>query len=111
MINNKEDGSKIEIDNKNPKEEPIENEEELNTNDGSIILSNGYYETGLDFKEGKYDLIAISGGGHVLSGDLINAIMGPSSEGSYQREYKNIDFPKGAILKIDGVKLRLVPKK
>lgn len=83
----------------------------------TVELSNGNYTAGKDFKEGAYDIIAVSGSGNVTSSNMfsggINAMM--SDEASnfgdlYEQEYKNINLPKDATLSIDGVKIKLVPR-
>lgn len=73
-------------------------------------LSNGNYTVGEDFEAGKYDIVAISGGGNVMCSGSINAIMGPSDDDFYQKEYKNIKFRDGQVLDIRDVTVQLIPK-
>lgn len=83
----------------------------------TITFGNGNYVAGTDFEGGTYDIIAISGTGNVSSDNMfsggINAMMGVVSgdrSDFYEKEYKNIKLPNGTTLKIDGVKIKLVPK-
>ncbi|WP_164907521.1 hypothetical protein [Clostridium septicum] len=71
-----------------------------------------------------YDIIAISGGGNVVSSNMfdggINAIMGDDNKiaemnglgmgDMYKKEYKNIKLPNSVTLSLDGVGVKLVPK-
>ena len=75
----------------------------------SKTLSNGKYEAGNDFEPGKYDIVAVKGGGNVMCPGSINAIMGVKDNDMYQREYKNITFKKGQILDIRNVTIKLIP--
>ena len=71
----------------------------------------------MDFPAGKYDIVAVSGGGNVSSSNAfsggINAVMGTEEQNEvadmYEQEYKNIDLPEGTTLTIDGVQVQLVP--
>lgn len=72
-------------------------------------LISGYYVAGEDFAAGTYDIVAIRGGGNVISMFIINAIMGVADDGFYTREYKNVTFPKGAQLEVSGLTIRLIP--
>lgn len=90
----------------------------------TVELENGNFTAGEDFEAGTYDIIAISGGGNVISSNMynggINAIMGSDQTiaemnevgmgDMYKKEYKNIKLPKNTTLKLDGVTVRLVPK-
>ena len=80
-----------------------------------IELKNGYFIAGQDFPAGVYDIIAISGHGNVSSDNLldggINAVMGTKKSDFYEPSYKNIELPDGVELKVDGVKIKLVPSK
>lgn len=80
----------------------------------SVTLTNGNYVAGVDFEEGIYDIVAISGNGNVSSDNMfsggINAIMGVKNNGFYEKEYKNIKLPYGTELTISGVKVKLIPK-
>ena len=80
----------------------------------SVTLSSGKYEAGKDFEVGKYNLVAVKGGGNVICNDNgLNAIMGIKENemfgDMYEKEYKNITFKKGQILNIDRVTIKLVP--
>ena len=75
-------------------------------------FSSGNYTAGIDFPAGKYDIVAVSGGGTVSSSDGgINAVMGTEDKNElmdmYEQEYKNIDLPDGTTLTISGVTVRL----
>lgn len=72
-------------------------------------LSNGKYEAGVDFEPGKYNITAVAGGGNVICMGSINAIMGPSDDGFYQKNYNNITFKSGQVLDIRDVTIELVP--
>ncbi len=78
-------------------------------------FSSGNYTAGVDFPAGKYDIIAVEGGGNVVSSNLfsggINAVMGTEEMNEtidmYEQEYSNIDLPSGTVLSISGVTVRL----
>lgn len=78
-------------------------------------FTSGNYTSDNEFEPGIYDIIAISGrSGNVISSNMfnggINAIMGLNSEFA-EKEYKNIELPKGTKLEIKGgikIKLRRV---
>ena len=75
-------------------------------------FSSGNYTAGIDFPAGKYDIVAVSGGGNVSSSDGgINAVMGTEDKNElmdmYEQEYKNIDLPDGTTITISGVTVRL----
>lgn len=75
-------------------------------------FSSGNYTAGIDFPAGKYDIVAVIGGGNVSSSDGgINAVMGTEDKNElmdmYEQEYKNIDLPDGTTLTISGVTVRL----
>ena len=73
------------------------------------------YPAGIDFPAGKYDIVAVSGGGNVSSSNAfdggINAVMGTEDKNElmdmYEQEYSNIDLPDGTTLSISGVTVRL----
>lgn len=78
-------------------------------------FSSGNYTAGIDFPAGKYDIVAVSGGGNVSSSNAfdggINAVMGTEDKNElmdmYEQEYSNIDLPDGTTLTISGVTVRL----
>lgn len=78
-----------------------------------IELSAGIYVAGEDFKEGKYDIVAISGGGNVMSTSQINAIMGKDKDNDmYVEEYKNATFKWASQVKItNNLKVKFIPVK
>ena len=84
-------------------------------NTEEISLGSGNHVAGTDFPAGTYDIVAQSGRGNVSSDNLlyggINAIMGAKKSDFYEKEYKNIVLPAGTTLKVDGVKIKLVPSK
>jgi len=59
--------------------------------------------------EGKYNLVAKSGGGNVI-GSGINAIMGVEGGDFYDKRYDNKTFNKGDKLSVKGVSIQLQPK-
>lgn len=116
-----EEQAKIEADAKKAEEERLAKEEEEQKSQEAaaieaktVTLSNGNYVAGTDFEAGKYDLIAVSGGGNVSSDNMfeggLNAIMGTANDDMYQKEYKNISLPQGTTLTISNVEIKLVPK-
>lgn len=90
----------------------------------SKVLGSGNFISGEDFEPGVYNIVAVSGGGNVISSNSmsggINAIMGSDEKikesnaigmkDFYKKEYKNIKLPKGTELKLDSVEVKLVPK-
>ena len=78
-------------------------------------FSSGNYTASIDFLVGKYDIVAVSGGGNVSSSNAfdggINAVMGTEDKNElmdmYEQEYSNIDLPDGTTLSISGVTVRL----
>ena len=78
-------------------------------------FSSGNYTAGIDFPAGKYDIVAVSGGGSVSYSNAfdggINAVMGTEDKNElmdmYEQEYSNIDLPDGTTLSISGVTVRL----
>ena len=92
---------------------PLTPREQPNTEE--VKLGNGNFVAGTDFPAGVYNVVAVSGGGNVSSDNIysggLNAIMGTKNDDFYIKEYKNIEFPSGTTLTIDGVKIKLVPSK
>ena len=84
-------------------------------NTEEVELGNGNFVAGTDFPAGVYDIVAVSGSGNVSSDNMfeggLNAIMGTKKSDLYEKEYKNIDLAEGVTLKVDGVKIKLVPSK
>ena len=78
------------------------------------IFGGGNYYAGKHFEVGTYDIKVVSGRvGLVIvdsSAGGISAMMG-TSEKYTEQEYKNIEFPDGAKLKISGIKIKLVKVK
>lgn len=80
-----------------------------------LELSNGNYTAGVDFPEGKYNFVAVSGGGNVSSSNMfdggINTVMGTEEKNQtadmYQQEYKNVELPNGTRLSVSGVTIRI----
>lgn len=79
-------------------------------------LSSGHYTAGIDFPAGKYDIVAIEGGGNVSSSNVfsggLNAVMGTADMNAngldmYEQEYSNINLPDGTILSISGVTVNI----
>lgn len=79
-------------------------------------IGSGNYTAGIDFPAGKYDLVAVAGGGNVSSSNAfsggVNAIMGVAEKNTngidmYEQEYSNIDLPLGETLSLSGVTLKI----
>lgn len=89
--------------------EPLKKRIQPNTE--TISLGSGNFIAGEDFPAGVYDIVATSGYGLVSSDDSLDggilAYMGNEDE----EEYKNIVLSEGVTLKIDSVKLDLIPSK
>lgn len=78
-----------------------------------VELSDGNYISGIDFKQGVYDVIAIEGTGNISSSNMfsggINEVFGIGDE-FYIKESKNIELPADVKLTIKGgLKIKLVP--
>ncbi len=76
---------------------------------GATKISTGNYEVGADFKAGIYNIVAVSGSGNIYSLDgEVNEIFGFEDEDV--REIRNVNFPKGAELSIEGdLTAKLIP--
>lgn len=76
-----------------------------------LTLSSGNYIAGIDFPEGKYDIVAVEGNGNVFSDNQfnggINALMGVGSDDMYEKEYQNIKLPNGSKLCISSVTVQI----
>lgn len=78
-------------------------------------LSSGHYTAGIDFPAGKYDIVAVKGGGNVSSSNPfnggINAVMGVADKNQnvdmYEQEYKNVKLDDGVVLSISGVTIKI----
>ncbi|MEG1447804.1 MAG: hypothetical protein RSC41_00575 [Oscillospiraceae bacterium] len=81
----------------------------------TVSLGSGDFVAGEDFEPGVYDIVAVSGSGNVsadsMFGGGLDAVMGTSSNGSDEKEYKNITLFDGAGISISGVNIELVPSK
>lgn len=91
-------------------------EKRVNPATETVELSSGNYVSGVDFKAGVYDIIAVSGTGNVICLDSfvgsVNAIMGePVTEGFSINKYNNVPFEDGYTLTVSGVTIKLVPSK
>lgn len=81
----------------------------------AITLGTGNFESGVDFDEGVYKVIAVSGSGNVSSDNMFNGGMNEmfgidDGYGFYIGEFMNIDLPAGTELSISGgVKIKLIP--
>ncbi len=106
-------GVKIRISSDKASGSPLSIREQPNTE--TIPLGNGNFVAGEDFPEGVYDVVAVEGGGNVTSDNAfeggINAIMGTQQDDMYEKAYKNVSFPSGTVLTVDGVKIELIPSK
>lgn len=100
----------------NSQKEPESKEEAPVLEPVDLTFGSGNYTSGIDFPAGKYDLIAVSGGGNVSSDNMydggINAIMGVTSDPTfadmYEKEYQNIKLPEGTVLSISGVQIQML---
>ena len=94
------------LENENNKRNVIDNnisESNLNQEKGKdIILTLGTYEVGTDIKAGKYDLIAQSGRGNVITkGSIYESIMLSVNETEYySMKYNNLILGNGDIVEI-----------
>ncbi|MDP4153636.1 MAG: hypothetical protein Q8865_09410 [Bacillota bacterium] len=69
-------------------------------NTKTIELISGDYIAGTDFPAGVYDVVEVSGNVSVSCGNAICAALGPGTDESYPKQYKNISFKKGAKLSV-----------
>ncbi len=94
------------LENENNKRNVVDNnisESNLNQEKGKdIILTLGTYEVGTDIKAGKYDLIAQSGRGNVITkGSIYESIMLSVNETEYySMKYNNLILENGDIVEI-----------
>lgn len=67
-----------------------------------VILQLGTYEVGVDIKAGKYDIIAKSGTGNVITkGSTYNSIMLSTNETEYyDKKYNNLILKEGDTIEI-----------
>lgn len=83
-----------------PKEEPFE-----------VQLISGNYTCGIDFPEGKYDIIAVSGNGNVSSSNMysggLNEIMGTPADEFSIDTFNNAKFKKGDVLSVSSVTIKI----
>ena len=81
----------------------------------SAELSNGNFTAGIDFPAGTYDLEAVKGGGNVSSDNMfsggVNLIMGVKADDMYVKSFKNAKFPKGTVLSVKNVTIKISSKK
>jgi len=80
----------------------------------TIELSKGKYTAGKDFESGWYDIELISGDGTVDAYDKDNKVMMAENFGDDERKIKyftNAQLKKDVVLRISGVKVRLINKK
>jgi hypothetical protein len=104
-------GVVVEISSDKASSEPLKKREQVNLE--TIELGSGYFVSGEDFPAGVYNIMVSDGKGNVSSDNLydggINAIMGISDHDMYEAEYRNIELPAGVTLKVDGLKIKLIP--
>lgn len=80
----------------------------------TIELEKGKYIAGKDFESGYYDIELISGDGTVDAYDKDNKVMLAENFGKDERKIKyftNAQLKKDVVLRISGVKVRLINKK
>lgn len=76
----------------------------------SVTLGNGTYLVGKDIPEGVYDLVAVKGGGNVISSRQVNVIMGVrGDENFYQREQQNVALKDGTNIELRNVTVKFIP--
>jgi len=72
------------------------------------ILGSGKFISGKSFPSGNYDITIVSGNGKVSSDNMfsggINVVV---DKEMYGKKYTNIKLPKGVILTIDDLTVRL----
>ena len=94
----------------------VETAKQPDTISYQVDLSSGHYTAGIDFPAGKYDIVAVAGGGNVSSSNVfaggINAVMGTADKNTngldmYEQEYKNINLPDGTVLSISRVTVNI----
>lgn len=81
-----------------------------------IELAAGHYISGNDFDPGKYNVVAISGGGNAISSNSseggINEVMNSDGSNGRIKEFNNVILPSGTEFKVLGsLKVKLVPVK
>ncbi|MDU1540813.1 MAG: hypothetical protein E6902_14495 [Paeniclostridium sordellii] len=81
-----------------------------------VELSPGHYISGDDFEPGKYNVVAISGGGNAISSNSsdggINEVMNSDGSNGRIKEFNNVTLPSGTEFKVLGsLKVKLVPVK
>ncbi len=101
-LNEEADGLEKEI---KKNEEEIEKLEEGETL--SYTFGSGFYQEGVDYEEGYYHIVALSGGGNVIDEYGLNEIMGPSNDGFYKKE---CDSSVGGELQVSGVTIKMTGK-
>lgn len=74
-------------------------------------LYSGHYTSGIDFPEGTYTITAISGSGNVSSDNMysggLNELMASEKDEHYISEFKNAQLPKGTVLSVSGVTIKI----
>lgn len=104
---------------KTPKVESVESNnsiKEESTLVNEYELENGNFECGIDFEEGKYDVVAVEGKGTVMCTMVVNQCLAEENKidkekGVYKYStFKNATFKKGDVLKISRLKIKLIRK-
>ena len=91
-----------EVEKNNKEIEKLEEGETL-----SYTFGSGFYQEGVDYEEGYYHIVALSGGGNVIDEYGLNEIMGPSNDGFYKKE---CDSSVSGELQVNGVTIKMTGK-
>lgn len=80
-----------------------------------IVLSDGNYTAGEDFRPGEYDISWVKGSGNVASDNMfaggLNVIIGEKEDNLHITGFKNAGFEKDNTLTISGVTIKMTPSK
>lgn len=101
-LNKEVDDLNKEVEKNNKEIEKLEEGETL-----SYTFSSGFYQEGVDYEEGYYHIVALSGGGNVIDEYGLNEIMGPSNDGFYKKE---CDSSVSGELQVNGVTIKMTGK-
>ena len=81
----------------------------------TYVLKEGYYTAGIDIPAGIFDVTAIAGIGFIYSDNGAANLRGPeinkddiSEYDDYSKDFRNYRLPKGDILEVTGVQVKIV---
>jgi len=83
----------------------------------AITLKNGNYEASIDFPDGTYKIVAVTGTGNLSTSNLysggVNEMFGiDDGKGFFNNKFLNAKLDKGTILEVSGgLTIKLVPAK